>query len=238
MILLLGLTLGFHLRMGLGVLDSLFTAFLLATLPVLGLAQLPFLVGAELERLRAYAGSAMSIVTMASVALVLGALGPGLGAMGLGATPWLVLGRTVAALVVGAALLVGLFQGFMRLTGVRESPVMERLLPRTGPERRVFAVLSVVAGLGEEVVYRGYLLALLTPVLGGPWTAAGASSVAFGILHAYQGPLGIVRTAALGFMFAASLVLTGTLWPAVVVHTLVDLVGGLWEPPHLAGRRG
>lgn len=225
---LLILTLGFDLRLGVGLVDSLFAAFLLTTLPILSLAQLPLVAVAELERLRAYAGSAVTIGVLASFALVLGALGPGLEAMGLGPVPLDVLGRTTGLLAVAAAALMTAFQVGGELSRSVESRLLRELIPRTGPEKRVFAGLSLAAGLGEELVYRGYLLALLTPALGDAWVAAGVTSVAFGVLHAYQGPIGIVRTALLGWLFAASVVLTGTLWPAVIVHTLVDLVGGLW----------
>lgn len=234
------ITLGFDLRLGLGLVDSLFAALLLFTLPMLSIAQLPFVSVEGLERLRAYASSAITIGILASVALVLGALGPGLEAMGLGPVGWDVLGSTAGIVAVGAALLVAVFHMGRRLTDTLESPFLRHLIPRTGPERTVFTGLSLVAGLGEEVIYRGYLLALLTPALGGAWVAAGVTSAAFGVLHAYQGPVGILRTGLLGFVFAASVVETGSLWPAVIVHTLVDLVGGLWfgprtleEHPHL-----
>jgi membrane protease YdiL (CAAX protease family) len=225
---LLVLTLGFHLRMDMGLPDSLFSAFLLATLPLLSLAQLPLLAAAELERLRAYAGSAATIAFLASVALVLGAFGPGLIEMGLGAVSLGVLARTTAALIAAAAALLAGFHVAGELGHVVESRLLRELIPRTGPEKRVFVGLSLAAGLGEELVYRGYLLALLTPVLGSAWAAAGVTSATFGVLHAYQGPLGIVRTALLGMLFATAVVMTGSLWPAVIVHTLVDLVGGLW----------
>jgi membrane protease YdiL (CAAX protease family) len=235
MAMLLAVTLGFNLRLGVPIVDSLFGAFLLVTLPTLSLAQLRLLAGVEVERLRAYVGSALTIVLLASLALVLGALGPGLPAMGLGAIDAATLGRTAGLLAAGAAVLIAAFWVGGRVSGAHESPLLRQLIPRTGPERRVFAGLSVAAGFGEELVYRGYLLALLTPALGGAWVAAGVTSAAFGVLHAYQGAAGIARTGLLGLLFAASVVETGSLWPAVLVHTAVDLVGGLWLGPRLDG---
>ena len=96
---------------------------------------------------------------------------------------------------------------------------------------RLFAGLSLMAGFGEEVVFRGFLLAVLTPALGDPWTALLASSLAFGVLHVYQGSFGIVRTAALGALLGVPVVLGASLWPSIVVHALVDLVGGLVVGP-------
>jgi membrane protease YdiL (CAAX protease family) len=39
--------------------------------------------------------------------------------------------------------------------------------------------------------------------------------------------LGIVRTTCLGFLLAASFLLSGSLWPAVLAHTILDVLGGL-----------
>lgn len=231
MALLVVLTLGFELRLGLGLVDSFFAALLLVTLPMFSLAQLPFVAAAEIERLRAYASSAITIGLLASVALVLGALGTGLPSMGLGPVEVRVLVTTTALLAASVGLLIGAFHLGRHLTGTSESALLQRLIPRSGPEKRVFAGLSVAAGLGEEIVYRGYLLAFLTPALGGAWVAAGVTSAAFGVLHSYQGPVGILRTGLLGFVFAASVIESGSLWPAVIVHTAVDLVGGLWLGP-------
>jgi membrane protease YdiL (CAAX protease family) len=57
--------------------------------------------------------------------------------------------------------------------------------------------------------------------------AAVLSSLVFGILHAYQGWLGIVRTALLGMILAASFVVSGSLWPAIIAHALLDVLVGL-----------
>ena len=236
--LLLLLTLGFHFRLGMGLHHSLFVSLLLAALPLLTLAQLPFVVGLDIERLRAYAGSAATILVLASIALVLGAIGPGAETMGLGAVSPAVLGRSTGLLLLTAGGLVGGFHLATRWSGVSESRLLLELIPRTRPEKRAFAGLALAAGVGEEIVYRGYLQAVLTVALGGPWIAAAAASASFGLLHAYQGPVGIVRTGALGFLFAAAVVLTGSLWAAMLVHAVVDLVGGLWLGPSLVHRRG
>jgi CAAX protease family protein len=55
----------------------------------------------------------------------------------------------------------------------------------------------------------------------------GVSSTAFGLLHAYQGWLGILRTALLGALFGAAFVITRDLWAIMIAHAGVDLVVGL-----------
>lgn len=237
MIALISITAGFHLRLEMPLLDAIFVTLLLVGLPVLSLAQLPLLAGQTIERSAAYAGSAITIGVLGSIALVLGGLGPGLAAMGLGPVEPRALAATGGALAGGALVLMGVFHLLERFGGFGETALLRQLIPRTGPERGVFVGLSFVAGLGEEVAYRGYLLALLVPAFGDPWVAVAVSSTSFGLLHAYQGAVGIVRTGSLGALFAASFVVTGTLWPAIVVHTIVDLVGGLWLGPRLLRER-
>jgi membrane protease YdiL (CAAX protease family) len=111
--------------------------------------------------------------------------------------------------------------------GVRETPLLHQLLPRTLPERVVFAFLSLSAGVGEEVAFRGFAIPGLVLLMGSEWEAALISSLAFGVLHGYQGWLGVVRTGAMGFVLASSFVLSGSLWPAIVAHAVLDLVSGL-----------
>jgi hypothetical protein len=101
------------------------------------------------------------------------------------------------------------------------------LLPHTQQERRMFIAVSVTAGVCEEVIFRGYLIAYIMAVLGTPfWVAALLSSVVFGFAHAYQGPRGIPRTAAVGGLFALLYGLTGSLWAPMVVHAVMDITSG------------
>ncbi|MBA3369743.1 MAG: CPBP family intramembrane metalloprotease [Geodermatophilaceae bacterium] len=99
------------------------------------------------------------------------------------------------------------------------------LLPRTDSERRLFAAVAVTAGIGEEVVYRGFgiaVLAALAPAL--PWWGlVAAAGAAFGLAHAYQGPAGILTTGLLGSVLAAVYLDTGSVLLPVMLHALIDL---------------
>ena len=101
----------------------------------------------------------------------------------------------VLGAVAAAALVVLGIHRLRRSLGIRESPLLEELIPRTPREKRIFVILSIAAGIGEEVAFRGYALGTLAPFLGGAWGAAAFTAVVFGVLHAYQGPLGMARTA-------------------------------------------
>ena len=119
------------------------------------------------------------------------------------------------------------FRLFRKAAGIRESTLLVQLLPKTGREKVIFVFLSCAAGIGEEIAYRGYLIPALTLLLGWDWGAALLSSAVFGLLHAYQGWLGVARTAALGMILAASFIVSGLLWPAILAHAILDLIAGL-----------
>ncbi len=224
-------------QLGLPVADGIFVAIVLGTLPLLSMAQLPLLHMGIADRLSAYAGSIVLLVGLGTVGLILGHLGPGLGALGLGRPTGEAMLVGLGGGLVAMLLLAGVFYLVEHQLGVEESPIVLALIPRTGREKRVFLVLSLAAGQGEELVFRGYLLAVLTPVFSGPWTAALVSSMAFAILHAYQGRVGIVRSGVLGFLFAALLIETGSLWPLVILHTGADVVAGFWLGPRIIAKQ-
>ena len=99
------------------------------------------------------------------------------------------------------------------------------LLPRTTAERRLFTVVGVTAGVCEEWLYRGFLLAVVAAVGGALPTPVLVvlGAVAFGLAHAYQGVAGIVTTGVLGGVMAALYLGTGSLLLPAVLHALVDL---------------
>jgi membrane protease YdiL (CAAX protease family) len=99
------------------------------------------------------------------------------------------------------------------------------LLPRTAGERRLFSVVGVTAGVCEEWLYRGFFLAVVSALAGGPSTGVlvVVAAVAFGLAHAYQGPAGIVSTGVLGGVMAAVYLQTGSLLLPVLLHVVIDL---------------
>ena len=98
---------------------------------------------------------------------------------------------------------------------------LKHMLPSTDPELRMSLGASLTAGVVEEILYRGYVLwclSLYMPI----WIAAGLSSVAFGVAHAYQGLSGVIKTGVVGFVFAAVYLVTGSLIIVMILHFLVD----------------
>jgi hypothetical protein len=223
------LALLFWVATPLGFWAALYLAFLLELLPALALAQLPLAEDeGPLPRIPVYVSSAAVILIIGWLALVVGRGEFGFGPMGLRAAGWsLVVGWTLG-LTLAALLLLWVFLVARSLRGWRESPLLAQLLPKTAKEKGIFVLLSIAAGFGEELAYRGFLVPALTSLIGWSWGAALLSSALFGLLHAYQGWIGIFRTAALGFVLAGSFILTGVLWPAILAHAILDVIAGVF----------
>jgi membrane protease YdiL (CAAX protease family) len=107
------------------------------------------------------------------------------------------------------------------------------IAPRASREFGVFYLLSITAGVAEELTYRGLLFTLLAAlVIGwlpatGAWTfAAVISSLVFGIVHMFQGWKSAGVAALMGLREQLVVGLTGTLVVAIVVHALHDVVAG------------
>jgi uncharacterized protein len=136
-----------------------------------------------------------------------------------------------------AALLMGLVVGTLAMkTAERKSrPAVvlgdiEPLMPRNWPETAHTAVLSLNAGLSEELFFRLLLPLLMTLLIGKALPAFICAAIIFGAIHIYQGAVGVVATTVLGFAFTGLYLWTGDLWIVVCGHALLDLIGLVIRP--------
>ncbi|MCP4292438.1 MAG: CPBP family intramembrane metalloprotease [bacterium] len=97
--------------------------------------------------------------------------------------------------------------------------------PQTENEFRLFSALSITAGVCEEILYRGLLMATIAP-LTGTWMAVVLTSIIFGLGHAYQGMAGIGKTALVGLIMALLTVFSGSIFVAILLHVVVDFTVG------------
>ncbi|HET9441008.1 MAG TPA: CPBP family intramembrane glutamic endopeptidase, partial [Longimicrobiales bacterium] len=131
---------------------------------------------------------------------------------------WLVFGLAgVGALVLG-------FKAF----GIAESPLLQHLVPETRAEKLLYVGVSATAGICEELVFRGFLIAALTVATGSLTFATLLAAGAFGIAHAHQAAAGALRATLLALVLSVPLLLSGSLYPGIAAHAIVDLSAGLW----------
>jgi len=98
---------------------------------------------------------------------------------------------------------------------------------------------NILQGAAQELQFRGLLLGSLER-LTSPLVANAGAAVVFGLAHlaiVYQGPIApfVPLTMLLGFVLGWVTQKTGSLWPAIVVHGVADVVVTLAVLPGLYG---
>ena len=148
-----------------------------------------------------------------------------------GAVAWLLF------LVLAFALVrKGLFrQEFERVYGK-----YEQIMPRTGGELSAALGVSTTAGIGEELIFRGYLLWYGATVAGLPASVI-ATSQLFGIAHGYQSRFGVIFATLAGLLLAGAYLASESLILAMWMHATYDMwsftVGRLVLARRRAGER-
>ena|SRR5205085_2576762 len=101
----------------------------------------------------------------------------------------------------------------------------DAMFPRTQSERTAWIGISITAGITEEIFSRGFMLSFFSAI-GGLTFGVIASSIVFGLDHAYLGWRHIIKSAIAGGVLAVVVVISGSLWPAILLHTAVDMMAG------------
>jgi membrane protease YdiL (CAAX protease family) len=103
-------------------------------------------------------------------------------------------------------------------------------MPRNRPEMVHAAMLSVAAGITEELAFRLYLPLLIALITGNALLAFAVAALLFGAMHLYQGWKGVAATMVVGLVMTAVYLMTGALWLAMLLHALIDLNGLVVRP--------
>ncbi|MEU7002210.1 CPBP family intramembrane glutamic endopeptidase [Nonomuraea sp. NPDC046570] len=181
---------------------------------------------------RTSAGWIAELWAIAAVAVLIFALSPvlDLADVGFGVSPDDL--STLAGAAVGLTVVVlGLGLLMRRLPAPPTQDAFQGLLPRTTAERGFALLLAVSAGVCEEIVYRGLLIALGVHVLGLSTEIAAALALAVFVLgHLYQGWKGMIMVTLAGFGLTVLYLRTGNLVLPIVVHILIDIRSLLLAP--------
>jgi membrane protease YdiL (CAAX protease family) len=100
-------------------------------------------------------------------------------------------------------------------------------MPRGATEKSLWVVISLAAGIGEEIIYRGVTWTLFTRLTGSIWLAALIASIVFAFSHYMQGWKSMLAIFGFALIFHLIVWLTGSLYPAMAVHFLYDLTAGM-----------
>jgi len=181
--------------------------------------------------------------TAIGVELGLGVIAVGLGWLtGVDVRQWIPmieLGQTAdiwGGLAIGAAaaipMLIGIellerveWEPIRNLKTFEELPVVSTLLSLSAAE---LVAIALAAGVGEELLVRGWLMAWICgPLASATPLAIGlglvASSVAFGLMHPFSKTY-VVLTSIIGLYLGALVLWTGNLLVPIAAHTVYDAV--------------
>jgi membrane protease YdiL (CAAX protease family) len=127
---------------------------------------------------------------------------------------------------LGGGVVLGLvLRRFRKPSTKKRKPVTDvaALLPLSAVERRWFALLCLGAGVGEELIFRGFGLRFLNSLGLSGLALLGVGAVLFGLAHSYQGIVGVLLTGVIGLVLGVVYVDSGSLLWAMLVHFLFDL---------------
>jgi len=86
-------------------------------------------------------------------------------------------------------------------------------------------ISSIITGIFEELMEVGYIIKVTEKY--GMWTAVFISALIRTVLHIYQGAAGMACVFVIGVTFGVVYWKLRQLWPLMVAHILIDIVGSL-----------
>jgi membrane protease YdiL (CAAX protease family) len=101
------------------------------------------------------------------------------------------------------------------------------VLPHGTDEMIVFALVSVVAGITEEIIFRGYLQRQFAAITKSWLTAVLAQAAIFGFSHGYQGLKPMITITVYGAFFGLLAHWSKSLMPGIIAHAWQDIFSGI-----------
>lgn len=104
---------------------------------------------------------------------------------------------------------------------------VRQIIPQNNAERFVWLISSTVAGVTEEIIFRGVLFAVLVAVTSSVGLSALISALVFAIGHARQGWKSMVFIFGIALLFQWLVIYAASLVPAMIIHAIYNIVRGL-----------
>jgi membrane protease YdiL (CAAX protease family) len=101
------------------------------------------------------------------------------------------------------------------------------LIPQNASETVVYLLLTLTAGVCEEIIFRGYLQRQFSAFTHSATAGLILQAIAFGIAHGYQGLKFMFIIAVFGAMFGLLAAWRCSLRPGIAAHFLQDAAVGL-----------
>ena len=138
---------------------------------------------------------------------------------------------TAAGFWVAAMVVLSLAARLLNLAGGNQLDDVQRqigfLVPRSAREVVLWILLSVTAGICEEVVFRGYLQRQLAALSKNVWAGIVLSGLIFGSAHGYEGARRMMLVGIYGMLFGLLAHFRRSLRPGKIAHAFHDGITGL-----------
>ncbi len=106
----------------------------------------------------------------------------------------------------------------------------DQFLPRSFIEFLAYAPVAITAGLGEEIIFRGYLQKQFHSMTGSMGVAVLLQAIVFALAHGYrQEWLGAVDKLAIGIALGVLANSRKSLLPGIMAHSFIDLFVGFFS---------
>jgi hypothetical protein len=138
---------------------------------------------------------------------------------------------TAAGFWIAAMVVLALAARLLHLAGGNQLDDVRRqigfLAPRGTREVVLWILLSVTAGICEEVVFRGYLQRQLAALAKNVWAGIVLSGLIFGSAHGYEGAGRMVLVGIYGMLFGLLAHFRRSLRPGMIAHAFHDGIMGV-----------
>jgi membrane protease YdiL (CAAX protease family) len=118
--------------------------------------------------------------------------------------------------------------GWERVWPAAASEVVRSLLPNGAAAASLWVLVSISAGICEEIVFRGYLQRQFSAMTGSTVAGLVLQAIVFGVAHGYQGWNACLRIVAYGLIYGVLARVRASLRPGMILHVWTDIAGGLW----------
>jgi len=138
--------------------------------------------------------------------------------------------ETALAIPVALALLVVsvvAMRPMWRRAVIKRKRVVHLFMPANATERAWWIAVALLAGISEEITWRGVQIALLVPLVKSAFVAMLVTSILFGLAHMTQGWKSSGLIALFATAFHSLVWLSGSLYVAMFVHAAYDVIAGI-----------
>jgi len=105
---------------------------------------------------------------------------------------------------------------------VRQRIEVAKMFPKISPLYLLAFTLCV--GFYEELLFRGFLMTRLANIFKNVWLALAVSSLLFGAVHFYEGPLAMFQIFTIAIILGGLFILRKSLISPILVHTAFNFI--------------